>query len=47
VADDFYIVAVGIEDEGAVVIRMILGSQSWRAVVFSSGSEGGLMKGIH
>ena len=46
-ADNFDIVAVGIEDKRAVVIRMILGSQSRRAVVFSSGSEGGLMKGIH
>jgi hypothetical protein len=42
VANDLDIVAVGIEDKCIVVIRMILGSQSRRAVVGSSGSEGGL-----
>jgi hypothetical protein len=47
VADNFDVVAVGIEDECAVVIRMVLGSQSWCAVVSSSRSKGGLMKGIH
>jgi hypothetical protein len=46
VTDDFDIVTVGVKDERAVVIRMILGSQSRRAVVCSSGSEAGLMKDI-
>jgi hypothetical protein len=44
--DDFDVVAVRIEDERAVVIRMIVGSHSGRAVVCSSHSEGGLMKDI-
>jgi hypothetical protein len=38
------IVSVRVEDEGAVIIRMIMGSEARRAVVFSSGREGGLMK---
>jgi hypothetical protein len=40
VTNDFDVVAVRIEDEGTVVIRMIMGSQARRAVIFL-GSEGG------
>ena len=45
--NDFYVVAVRIEDEGTVVVRMIMRPQARRAVIFSSGSEGGLMKGVN
>jgi hypothetical protein len=44
VANHFYIVAVRVEDEGAVVVRMILGSRAWSAIVSSTGCERGLMK---
>ena len=43
-ADDLDIVAVRIEDEGTVIIRMILGPEARRAMIFSSRREGGLMK---
>jgi hypothetical protein len=44
VTDDFDVVSVRVEDEGAVIVRMIMGPEARRAVVFSSGREGGLMK---
>ena len=47
VTNDFDVVAVRIEDEGAVVVRMIVRPQTRRAVIFSSGSEGGLMKSVN
>ena len=47
VTNDFDVVAVRIEDEGAVVVRMIMRPQTRRAVIFSSGSEGGLMKSVN
>jgi hypothetical protein len=43
-ANDLDVVAIRVEDEGAVIVRMILGPEARCAVVFSSSREGGLMK---
>src|SRR6202042_3545158 len=42
----FDVVAVGVEDECAVVIRIVLRPQSGRAIVAASGGHGGLMKRV-
>src|SRR5258708_5362203 len=46
VADGFYIVAVRIEDEGAVIGRMVLRPQARRAVVGAAGGYRGAMEGV-
>jgi hypothetical protein len=46
VANDLDIVTVRVEDEGTVIIRMILRPEARRAVVFPSRRQGGLMKSI-
>ena len=38
--DDLDVVPVGVENERAVIIRMILRSRARRAVVFPTGSDG-------
>src|ERR1700748_3778575 len=47
VADRFDIVAIGIEHERAVVMLVIVGTQSRRAVVGGAGLEGGAMERHH
>jgi hypothetical protein len=42
VADRLDIVAVGIEHEGAVIVRMIMRADAGRAVVAAAGSDRGL-----
>ena len=45
-ADGLDIVAVGVEHEGAVVIRVIMRAQSWRSVVLPARGDRGRVKGI-
>ena len=40
------IVAVGIEHEGAVIVRVIVRPQSRRAVILAAGRERGAMEGV-
>src|SRR5829696_7001992 len=46
-ADRFDVVAVRIEDEGPVVVRMILGPESGTTVVAPARRDGRLMEGLH
>jgi hypothetical protein len=46
VADGLDVVAVGVEDKGAVIIRVVLRAQTGRAVVAPAGGKGGLVEGI-
>ena len=43
---DFNVVAVGVENESAVIIGMILGSQAGRPVISAACGNGRLMKRI-
>ena len=45
-ADGLDIVAVGIEDEGAVVVRVIMRPQARPAIVLAAGGKGGGMERI-
>src|SRR5580658_4098463 len=45
--DGFDIVAVRIEDEGAVVVRAVLRSRTGSAVVPPAGIDGGSVEGVH
>ena len=47
VASSFDIMAVRMEDEGAVIIRMLLRPQARRAVVTAARAERGLVECIH
>ena len=47
VADGFDVVAVGIEHERAVIVRMVMRANSGCAVVASAGRHGCLVEGVH
>ena len=47
VTDDLYVVAVGVQNERAVIIRMVVRTEARRAVVFAAGGDGRLMKSVH
>lgn len=44
--DGFDVVSVGIEQEGAVVVRVVFGAQPGRSVVFGAEREAGAMKSV-
>ena len=46
-ADRFDVVAVRVEHEGGVVIRVVPRAQARRAVVAATGGEGGGVEGVH
>ena len=46
-ANDLDVVAVAIEDEGAVIVRMILRPQSWPSVVASARGYCGIIERFH
>src|SRR4029453_2829113 len=43
----FDVVPVGVEDESAVVMRMVLRPQAGRAVVAAAGAQGRVVEGAH
>ena len=45
-ADGFDIVAVGVEDEGAIVVRVIVRTQARPTIVLAAGGDGGGVEGI-
>jgi hypothetical protein len=45
VADCLNVVAVGVADEGAVVVGVVLGPHAWLVEHLSTGSHGGVEKG--
>ncbi|HEX4112172.1 MAG TPA: hypothetical protein VH020_06520 [Stellaceae bacterium] len=45
-ADGFDVVAVGVEHEGAVIVRVILRAQARRAIVVSARRQRGTMERI-
>jgi hypothetical protein len=47
VADGFDVVAVWIQDEGAVVVLVVVGARAGRAVVAASGRQPGSMERLH
>jgi hypothetical protein len=47
VADRLDVVAVQVEDESAVVVRMVLRPQAWRPIVPATGPQGGLVESAH
>src|SRR4051794_26604607 len=47
VADRLDVVAVRVEDEGAVVSRVIVGAYAGGAIVLAAGGEGGGVEGVH
>ena len=44
--DSLHVVTVGVENESAVVIRVVVRTQPWKSVVAATGREGGLMESI-
>ena len=46
VADGLDVVAVGVEDEGAVVVGVVHGADAGRAVVLAAGGDRGLVEGV-
>src|SRR5271168_5075846 len=46
-ADGLDVVAVRVEDEGTVIVRMILRAQARRAIIASAGSERGGVERAH
>ncbi len=46
-ADGFYVVAIGIEDEGPEIIRVIVRSNAGRAIVAAASNQRRRMKGAH
>ncbi len=40
------IVAVGIEYEGTIVVRVVMRPQAWRAIVLATGGNGGVVEGV-
>jgi hypothetical protein len=47
VTDDLDVVAVGVQNERSVIIRMILRSRARRAVIFAAGGDGRVMKSVY
>ena len=41
------VVAFGVDDKGAVVVRVVLRAQAGGSVVLASGADGGGIKGVH
>ena len=45
-ADGFYTVPIGVDDEGGIVARMVFRPETWRPIVFSSCGQSGGVKTI-
>lgn len=46
-AHGFNVVAFWVNDEGAIVVRVIVWAETWSTIVFSSGGDCGKVKSIH
>jgi len=47
VAYGFYVVAIGVKHERAIIVLVIMRTQTWRTIVPSTGAQGSSVEFIH